>query len=236
MKALLLKWTRTEVWSAVVGLVSLVLTTAGNLFPGTPRPTLIALAVFLFASVLWFIFLITRSAFVLTGYGDVMSFLESLAVTARQRLWTARTHLGEADEEQPYFELIEHRLKDPRYPLEDFRRVIRVGPRSRQHVEWLVEHFSQHANAEVRYLSSVGPQFDFMAVDGRIAVIGFPVVGGKRNIGAVVLRRRKAVEGVEAAFISLWNDCQANVLFGGSSSRTHDDVRQLKERIRGLFE
>jgi hypothetical protein len=75
-----------------------------------------------------------------------------------------------------------------------------------------------------------------MAVDGRIAVIGFPVVGGKRNIGAVVLRRRKAVEGVEAAFISLWNDCQANVLFDGSSSRTHDDVRQLKERIRGLFE
>jgi hypothetical protein len=234
MRTFLLTWTRTEVWSAAVGVLSLVLTVAGNLAPGTPRPTVIALCAFLVVVTVWCVFLVTRQAFVLTGYATVMSFLESLAQTAQNRLWTARTHLGEAGQEQPYFDIIEHRLKDPGKPLEDFRRVVRLGPRSRAHVEWLVEHFSQESNAEVRYLDAVGPQFDFVVVDGRIAVIGFPMVGGKNNIGAVVLRRRAAVEGVESVFISLWNDCKSNVLFDGSSGRTLEDVRQLQERVRGL--
>jgi len=74
-----------------------------------------------------------------------------------------------------------------------------------------------------------------MLVDRSIAVIGFPMVGGKHNIGAVVLRRRDAVEGVESVFISLWNDCQSKVLFEGSTARTLEDVKQLQERARSLM-
>jgi hypothetical protein len=196
---------------------------------------MIALSVFLVATTVWFLYLVTRNAFVLTGYASVMSFLESLAQTAQHRIWTARTHLGEGGQEQQYFSIIEHRLKAPSRPLEDFRRVIRLGPKSRTHVEWLVEHLSREPSVEVRYLDALGPQFDFMVVDGRVAVIGFPMVGGKHNSGAVVLRRRAAVEGVESVFISLWNDCQSTVLFDGSSNRTPEDIKHLQERLSALL-
>jgi hypothetical protein len=236
MKTLFFTWTRTEVWSAAVGVLLLVLTVIGNLTSIASRPTVTTTSASLILVIVWMVFLLTRHTFVLTGYIPVMSFLESLARHAKHRLWTVRTHLGEAHEEQGYFEIIEHRIKDPdpNKRLTDFRRVIRLGPRSRTHVQWLVEHLGQQTGVEVRFIDGMGPQFDFLIVDGRVAVIGFPTVGGKHNMGAVVLRRRAAVEGVESVFISLWEECRLNTLFEGSKQRTLEDVRRLNERVQTI--
>jgi hypothetical protein len=162
-----------------------------------------------------------------------MAYLESLAETARYRVWTARTHLGEGIVEHKYFEIIEHRLKNPHRPLEDFRRVVRLGPKAYDHISWLVSRFYNQSGVEVRYFTGGGPQFDFVLVDGKIAVIGFPMVGGKGNIGAIVLRKRSAVEGVEIVFNTLWE--QSTLLFEGADNVTVQVQQEIQKDLETLL-
>ena len=121
-------------WSGFLGIVSLVPAVSVNLASDAELATTVVLGVAGTGISLWFVVLITRGAFALRGYSRVMSYLETLAETAEYRLWTARTHLGDGAGERRYFEIIEHRLKDPNRRLEDFRRVIRLSPRAVDHI------------------------------------------------------------------------------------------------------
>lgn len=233
IQTLLRTWSRTEVWSALVGVLSLVVSVVANMKSDSRSATVVLLACVATAACLWFLFLISRDAFSLRGYSNVMSYLESLAETARYRVWTARTHLGEGVGEHRYFGIIEHRLKSPYHPLEDFRRVVRLSPKARDHISWLVSHFYNQTGVEVRYFEGGGPQFDFVIVDGKVAVIGFPMAGGKGNVGAVVLRRRSAVEGVETVFNALWD--QAQVLFEGSADSTSQTQLDLQVKFDAIL-
>ena len=91
-----------------------------------------------------------------------------------------------------------------------------------------------HFSRAPRDYETGGPQFDFMVVDGKIAVIGFPMAAGKGNVGAVVLRRREAVEGVEFVFNALWRASESTLLFEGKKDRTIEEMSRLVERVRAL--
>jgi hypothetical protein len=72
-----------------------------------------------------------------------------------------------------------------------------------------------------------------MVVDGRIGVIGFPMAGGKGNIGAVVLRQREAVEGLETIFQELCRESQ--LLFEGSSRHSPQIEAQLQRKLTDIL-
>ena len=167
--------------------------------------------------------------FVLRGYNRVMSLLEDIATNARYRLWTARTHLGKGTGEDRYFEIIRRRLIDETKPLEDFRRVIRLCSNARTHLVWMVDNFCSLPNARVSYYEFGGPQFDFMSVDGEIAVIGFPMAGGKGNVGAVVLRRADTVAAIETVFQSL--EVASTLLFEGVQGIDAQGKRVLRGSV-----
>jgi hypothetical protein len=159
-----------------------------------------------------------------------MSYLEELAKKARYKLWTVRTHLGEGIGEQQYFRIVEERLAARDKPLEDFRRIIRVTPKSREHLFWLVDHLSQYPHVKVLYFEGGGPQFDFMSVDGEVAVIGFAKTGGKGNIGGIVLRGPEAVGAVDVVFTNLETD--SKLLFEGE----HGIDQSRKDEFRTTIE
>ncbi|HEY6803206.1 MAG TPA: hypothetical protein VI306_06470 [Pyrinomonadaceae bacterium] len=141
--------------------------------------------------------------------------------------------MGEAVGEEKYFDIIEHRLKDPHHPVEDFRRIIRLSPKSCEHIRSLFRRLSEQAGVEIRYYTGGGPQFDFMIVDGRVAVIGFPTAGGKGNVGAIVLRGRTAVQGVEIVFHELWD--QSTPLFEGSKNRSSAARLQIESQVNAVL-
>jgi len=161
-------------------------------------------------------------AFIVRGYSYAMSYLEGMAENARYRLWTVRTHAGEGVGERRYFEIIAKRLASRSRPLEDFRRIIRVTPKSRAHLIWLVDHISQYSAAKVYYFEADGPQFDFLTVDGEAAAIGFTMSGGGGDVGGVVLKRHDAVVAVDAVFSELERVC--TLLFEG-----HEGVGELQK-------
>lgn len=74
-----------------------------------------------------------------------------------------------------------------------------------------------------------------MVVDSKVAVIGFPMVAGKGNVGAIILRRRAAVEGVESVFNAMCKDAESTLLFEGSETRTIDEMAQIRQRVRILI-
>jgi hypothetical protein len=230
---LLRSWTKSEVWSALIGIISLVVSLVANFKSNARAETLLVLTVGAALICVWFLFLITRSAFAIRGYSNAMSYLQTLAETSKYSIWTARTHLGEGVGEEKYFDIIEHRLKDPHRPLEDFRRIIRFCPQSCGHIRSLFARLSEQAGVEVRYYTAGGPQFDFMIVDHTVAVIGFPMVGGKGNVGAIVLRGRPAVHGVETVFQEFWN--QSHSLFEGSKNRSFEETKQLESQVNALL-
>jgi hypothetical protein len=236
LKFILRSWTRAESWSLVLAVLSLALAVATGLDSRPRQATVFVICVFAGLISLLFVVLVSRDSFTLRGYKTVMSFLDVLAATAKYRLWTTRAHQGSGDLEESYFAAIEHRLKDPNKPLENFRRVIRLSPSSASHARWLVEHLYNQPGVEIRYYKAGGPPFDFVIVDGKIAVIGFPMATGRDNIGAVVLRRRAAVEGVESAFHALCMDAESTLLFEGSKTRKVEEVRPLLESVQKLVE
>ena len=96
-------------------------------------------------------------------------------------------------------------------------------------IRWCSVTLAIQPGVEVRHYQSAGPQFDFISVDGKVAVIGFLMAGGKGNVGAVVVRRRSAVEGVEAVFNSLCGE--SSLLFEGTSDRTEEAIHRLQEHV-----
>lgn len=225
--------TKPEVWSTVLGVVSLVLTLVANFKSSARAGTILVLAVVAGLTVVWFLFLNTRSAIAIRGYSNAMLYLQTLAETSQYSIWTARTHLGEGVGEEKYFDIIEHRLKDPHRPLEDFRRIIRLCPQAAGHVRSLFNRLCEQDGVEVRYYTGGGPQFDSMIVDRKIAVIGFPMAGGKGNVGAVVLRGRTAVHGVETVFNELWS--QSTYLFEGSKNGSSERRRQIEAQVNAVL-
>lgn len=226
--------TKMEITSACLAIVSFLVTLASALAGRETRLATMSILAFLSAAALaWLVALITRPAFTLRGYKDVVTLLARLAKTSRHRLWTVRTHTGFGAEEDTYFKSIEERLRDHAHPLEDFRRIVRLCPNVRDHLCFLISRFYCVDNASVYYYRGRGPQFDFMIVDGRIGAIGFPMAGGKGNIGAVVLRRREDVEGLGIIFNQLSQESE--LLFEGDSRNTPQTEAKLQRRLKEIF-
>lgn len=220
-------FTLLAIGSSVVGVMSALVTRE------TRTAVLALLALFILAALGWLVSLITRPAFTVRGYKDVVAFLSSLAKTSRHRLWTVRSHTGLGTQENSYFQSIEERLRNHAHPLEDFRRIVRLCPNVQEHLSFLISRFYRQDNATVHYYRDHGPQFDFMIVDGRIGVIGFPMAGGKGNIGAVVLRRREDVEGLEIIFNQLWQ--KSETLFEGDARYTPQTEARLQRKLEDIF-
>jgi hypothetical protein len=220
------KWTNIEFVAALATLLAFVLSAVPG-FSSDPRiPIRVILISAGFASLFWLVFLATRKAFVIVGYRNVMSFLELLARHARFRVWTARTHTGRGVGERVYFGILAERLSRQDSPLEDVRRLLRLAPAAREHIDNLIADFLYKDAAEVRCFSGIGPQFDFMITDD-VAVIGFPMAGGTDNVAAVVLRQTGVVEAVANVFNELWNDPSTRILFRGSATFPESDRQAL---------
>ncbi len=191
------------------------------------------LAVLFLGGLISFAALITRPAFTVRGYKNVMAMLSRLAKTSRHSLWTVRSHAGLGAQEGSYFRAIEERLRDHADALEDFRRIVRLCPNVREHLSFLISRFYRQDNVTVLYYRNYGPQFDFMVVDGRIGVIGFPMAGGKGNVGAVVLRRRQDVAGLEIIFNQLC--AESELLFDGDAHHRPQVEARLQRKLKDIF-
>jgi len=228
------KWTRLEFVASLATLVALVLAIVPGFTSDPQRPIRIILLAVSAISLLWLFLLATRKSFVIVGYQNTMSFLEMLAKHARHRIWTARTHTGRGVSERSYFAILAERLSNQEAPLEDFRRLFRLAPQAREHVDILLTDFLYKDAAEVRYFEAGGPQFDFMVADD-IAVIGFPMAGGTGNVAAIVLRRSNVVDAVAGVFTQLWQDPETKCLFRGAAVFPEAARRALVEEVNRLF-
>jgi hypothetical protein len=223
-----------EFFMSLLAIVGFVLGVIGNI-TGTARgPTLVVLSAAAGTILLMLVVSLTRKTYVLEGYRNVMTLLERLARTAKQSIWTVRTHHGSGESEQKYFEIIRERIISTDNPLEDFRRVVRVGiqPATVKHLAWLIQAFADQPSVRVKCCQAGGPSFDFMIVDGKTAVIGLPQSGGLDNAAAIVVRGRTAVKGIEAVFDTLFNESQT--LFVGNSQITNaekEDLVTISRRI-----
>jgi hypothetical protein len=213
--------------SFVMGVVQAVITKE------TRIGALIVLALLFFSVLAWFVALITRPAFTVSGYSEVVALLAKIAKTSRHKLWTVRSHTGVGIPEDAYFQAIEDRLRDRAKPLEDFRRIVRLCPNARDDLRSLIARFYRQDNVSVHYYQNHGPQFDFMIVDRRIGAIGFPMAGGKGNVGAVVLRRPEAVKGLETIFEELCRESQ--LLFEGDARHGPQTEAQLQKKLDGIL-
>ena len=233
-RGLLVTRTKTEVLSGFLALASSVVGLITAIVDQEARVvTLSVLALMSLSALVWFGVLVTRSAFTIRGYNEVVTLLAKLAEKSRHRLWTVRSHTGAGGPEAKYFQSIEDRLRDRISPLEDFRRIVRLCPNACDDLKTLISRFYRLDNVSVHYYDNQGPQFDFMVVDGRIGVIGFPMVGGYGNVGAVVLRRPEAVKGLETIFEQLFRESQ--LLFEGDERHTLKDENQLQKKLGALF-
>src|ERR1051325_5586112 len=160
---------------AAVSILGLVLTALSNIMGSSRGPTFVSLGLISIVAITWALLLITRKSYVIEGYPEVMRFLEDLARSARRSVWTTRTHGGEAEREERYFEILCSRVSDVDSPLIDFRRIMRLehSPEPRRHAWWLFERLSRSSAAQVRYFQGGGPKFDFMIVDGEIGRVLF---------------------------------------------------------------
>lgn len=230
IRGLLITRTKAEVLSGFFAVASFAIGVVPAIIARETRVAILCvLAVFFLAALVWFGVLIARPAFTVRGYNEVMALLANLARTSRHRLWTVRSHTGPGVPEASYFQSIEDRLRDHAKPLEDFRRITRLSPNAYDDLSFLISRFCRLDNVAVYYCQNYGPQFDFMVVDGRIGAIGFPMAGGKGNIGAVVLRRREAVEGLETIFNELCRE--STLLFEGSTRHTPQVEAELQQNL-----
>ena len=225
-----------ETLLAGVSILGLILTTVSNFMSSSRSVTALLLALGTIVVLAWMVVLITRKSYVIEGYPEVMRLLEDLARSARRSVWTTRTHGGEAEREAKYFELLAARVVDADSPLTDFRRIMRldVSAEPRRHAWWLFERLSRYSAVQVRYFRGGGPKFDFMVVDGEIAVIGVPLPGGLGNLGGIVVRDRHAVRGVEAVFEDLWAECET--LFIGSTTAIGREQHEERARFEKLLQ
>ncbi len=234
LRYLLRKWTRLEILAALATFLSLGLSAVPGFTSEPQGPIRVILWTAGGASLLWLLLAFSRKSFVVVGYRNVMSFLELLARHARLRVWTARTHAGDGVGEERYFSIIVENLASSSSPLEDFRRLIRLAPNARGHVDSLVRDFLYRDFAEVRYFIGGGPQFDFMIADD-VAVIGFPMAGGNNNVAAVVLRHSAVVQAVADIFSGLWESHDTQVIFRGSQLATEADRQAVIALVRKIL-
>jgi hypothetical protein len=234
LRYLFRKWTRIEILAALATFLSLGLSAVPGFTSDPQRPIQVILLAAGGASLLWLLLAISRKAFVVVGNRNVMSFLELLVRHAKLKVWTVRTHTGEGVSEEKYFSIIAERLGSDAAPLEDFRRLLRLAPNAREHVKNLVRSFIFRDFAEVRYFTSVGPQFDFVIVDD-LAIIGFPMAGGTNNVAAVVLRHSAVVQAVADVFSGLWEDRNTQVLFRGARLASETDRQAVMALVGRLL-
>lgn len=207
--------TAGEFIMGILTIVGFVLAIIGNVTNSARNPTLIVIAATAGVLLLALMFALARPTYVVVGYKNVMDLLEQFARSAKHSLWTARTHQGPADLEQRYFDIIRERVIAAEDPLEDFRRVVRIGVRTEnaEHLLWLARAFADQPAAKIRVYEGGGPPFDFVVIDKKTAVIGFPQSGGVDNSSAIVVRGRNAVAGIEAVFDALFGE--STVFFTG---------------------
>lgn len=116
-----------EILMGILSVVSFALGVIGNVTGTALEPTITALGGTAGALLLALIVALARQTYVVVGYQNAMTILERLAKSSQRSLWTARSHQGAAGPEQQYFNIIKQRLMAMENPLEDFRRIVRVG-------------------------------------------------------------------------------------------------------------
>lgn len=227
---------KTTAFEKITAFLSSILAIASAFNISGPTKTLYLLIGSFLIFVILFLFQISRPSFMIRRYRPVMDYLERLAKNADDKIWTVRTHNGAGDDEVRYFKIILERLEhpDPKKRLEDFKRIIRISPNARQHLNYLIDRCSDNNGAEVSFYKGGGPKFDFLIIDERIAVIGFANVGGKNTIGSIVLRDKHAVRGVVNVFHDLWNDEHTELLFSGRPGISDEEKGLLKDKVRLL--
>jgi hypothetical protein len=223
-----------EILMGLLSVVGFVLAIIGNI-TGTARgPTLITLVAVTGILLLGLLVALTRQTYVITGYKNTMALLETLARRASQSIWTARTHRGTGSFEERYFNIIRERMIASENPLEDFRRVVRIGGQagSDDHLLWLVQAFADQPAARVKVFEGGGPSFDFVVFDGETAVIGLPQSGGLDNAAGIVIRGRSGVAGVAAVFDALL--AESTELFVGNRHITDGERAHLVAKCRDI--
>jgi len=220
-------WDPLELAFAIAGLV---LSAATVLAPAHARlaAAVVLATVLLVFAVLW----VTRKAratYVVPGVRPVITELSELVRTSTSYVWTARAHLGEAENEDDYFHALASRVLEGK--VEDVRRVICLNKArsTRAHLHWLIDKFADQPAVKVRYLKSSTSLFELAVFDGRHAAFGFPQTEGEGFLGAMFTRDPVALKGLEAAFRLLW--AQGTVLFRGTVHVTDADRQRMKDHI-----
>ncbi len=160
-----------------------------------------------------------------------MSCLARIAEKSYSYVWTVRNHIGEADIEDDYFLALSRRVMDPKKPLGELRRLIRLNKAdsTRRHLHWLIDTFSNQPSVKIKYYVGCGPSFDFMIADKSICAIGLPMSGGEGFAGTVFFKRKDVIEGTRDAFSDLW--AHSVELFSGSSDITIEKRDALKKKV-----
>jgi len=230
-------WQVVDLLIAVATLLSLILGLIAGLSEAKTRTaSLIALGIAGTSLILLLGFRKLRTVYVIYGARLAMKHLEMLASSAKYSIWTVRTHFGEGEVEQGYFDMLHARVIDPQKPLQDARRLIRIGPATgtRNHLYWLIDKFSDREAVKVRYYSGTGPTFDFMIRDDSAAALGLPMAGGEGFAGTVFFSHREVVQGVRDAFEELWT--KATPLFNGRGNITSEERQELKEEVDRIID
>jgi hypothetical protein len=129
-----------------------------------------------------------------------------------------------------------NRVRDTKRPLEDVRRNIGLTANSstRTHLRRLVNDLSEHPAVKVKYFLGGGAKYDFIIVDGRIAVIGLPRSEGDRVGASLVVKDTIAVRCIESAFEDLWRD--GILVFAGQPSDAEGRKQRLLDALDGAIQ
>ena len=224
-----------EVLGVVATLLATALTFVFALFPNSRLAVALLLLATLLGLGIWAIKRRPQAATVIHGYARTIEFLEDLVLDAERSVWTVRAHVGEATAEERLFTALVNRVKDTRRPLEDVRRNIGLTETSstRTHLRRLVNDLSEHPAVKVKYFLGGGAKYDFIIVDGRIAVIGLPMSEGDQVGASLVVKDKIAVRCIESAFEDLWRD--GVLVFAGQPSNAEGHKQRILDALDGAI-
>ena len=170
-----------------------------------------------------------RITYVMPRVQPVMNELSKYAESASTSVWTTRSHVGEAENEQGYFNVIGGLVL--KNELCDVRRIIRLNSAlsTRIHLHWLIDKFADQPAVKVRYVETAGQLFDFAIFDGKVGALGFPQTEAEGFMGAIFTRESTAVRGLEEAFNILW--AQGTTLFNGTAAVNDVQRQKIKDEI-----
>jgi hypothetical protein len=225
-----------EVLGAVATLLATPLAFVIVLFPNSRLAAAVVLLATLLGLGIWAIKRRPQAVMVIHGYARTIEFLQEIVLNAERSVWTVRTHIGEATAEEPLFTALANRVRDTKRPLEDVRRNIGLTATNstRTHLRRLVNDLSDQAAVKVKYFLGGGAKYDFIIVDGQIAVIGLPRSEGDQVGASLVIKDKIAVRCIESAFEDLWRD--GVLVFAGQPGTAEGHKQRILDALDGAIQ